>query len=132
MADEQQFTMVEALYIRELCKGNQWITGNDALAQHIGMTRSIAANSINILGMSDADIRQASKTAANEAEAAERSKLAYAEKLFAQGYRFRHSGRQIAGLSFDVPPDAIEWRIVSAGYLAMNEARRLEYVVKVD
>lgn len=107
--------IIEALWTRELCKANSEMTDSQVTAQHIDMLVSFIDDT--------AERRKAIN--------AERALLKAGNEYFAQGYRLKESDRQMRGLSFEVPAEALAWRLVSAGYIATSEAERLQYIVKV-
>lgn len=97
--------ILELLWTRECCKGNSYghVSKKDATNHHMSMV---------------------------EDPARERELLAQGNQLFEQGYRIHHTSRQLRGLVFTIPNNAIQHRIVSAGYLASQEMQRLQYVTK--
>lgn len=57
--------------------------------------------------------------------------LALGFALTADGYRLDSTPRCTVW-SFDIPEQAVAHRIVTAGYVAMSEAKRAQYVVKIS
>ena len=57
--------------------------------------------------------------------------LALGFALTADGYRLDSTPRN-THWRFDVPEQAIAHRVVTAGYIATSEAKRLQYVVKIS
>lgn len=56
--------------------------------------------------------------------------LSAGDDLHSQGYRLHQTPRQIRGLGFTIPDDAVEWDTWPAGYLATSECERLFWVTK--
>ncbi len=87
-----------------------------------GMSSDEAFNELIDYGLSLGESRE---WAAQQRNLREKGKA-----YFAQGYRLVKTYRQMRGLSFAVPEEAIDYRVESAGYIATTEAERLVYVVK--
>lgn len=56
--------------------------------------------------------------------------LSEARDYQAQGYRLRYGHRFVRGLHYDVPAQAIVYRLVPAGHISTSEAVRVMFLVK--
>lgn len=106
--------IIEALQTRKLCRGGEYMTAKQALAQHMN----------NIAGLYD-NLKESESAVAKEFDL-----LRKGQAYFEQGYRLRATGRQMRGLPFEVPEQALAWRLTTAGWVAMSEQVCVQFVAK--
>lgn len=116
--------LIDALKAREMGLANIYSTADEAWNDHLGMLFEACVDYEQPGNIRNTD--NAKKMIAREKEL-----RAKGIEYHNQGYRLHRSSRQIRGLSFGVPENAIDWRIESAGHIATTEASRLIFVTKI-
>ncbi len=77
-----------------------------------------------------ADIKSAHKGSYHDTYCKLRDAYHRAEEWLFFGYRLNRSKRQIHGSSFDLPTEALAWRVQSAWPIETAEAERLVWLTK--
>jgi len=115
IGDSYPDDLIEALETREAGLAGPLMTANQAWDQHLDQEVEAATSLGHVPGT---------------VIARENRLRAAGNIYFEQGYRLHRTARQVRGLGFTIPDDAIEYRLESAGHIATTEAVRLVYVTR--